>query len=218
MPVAGILFILTLVSGSAQAADVEARKQALHLLDQAAQQHGDLRQARAETLSTMRNRTASCAYCHGAEGNSERGDVPSLAGENAVYLLQRLIRLQEGHNQPRMMHRVVQRSNPEELTSLALFYTGFERSPVEFDATLAKQGAPLYQALCQHCHEADGRGAKGYASLAGQQPRYVADTLTRFRDQRGWRDSPQMRSITEGLSDTDIQALAAYVSGLHTTR
>jgi cytochrome c553 len=203
---------------AAEAADVAARQRAIRLLDEVEAQYGDLSRARAETLETIRDRTAGCALCHGADGNSKRPDVPNLAGENPAYLLQRLIRLQGGLNQPYVMHGVAKRYSPEEMTALALFYSGLERKPVEFDAALAERGAALYATRCQPCHGHDGRAPEGYASLAGQQPEYVVNTLVRFRDQQGWRDNPPMSSIARRLGTAQMQALAAYVASLPETR
>ncbi len=66
---------------------------------------------------------------------------------------------------------------------------------------------------CAGCH-----GAKGVSSnplwpnLAGQKDAYLVKQMKAFRD--GGRKEPMMAPMVKGLSDSDIENLAAYYSGL----
>jgi cytochrome c553 len=57
-------------------------------------------------------------------------------------------------------------------------------------------------------------GSKGYANIAAQHSRYIARTLTDFRDGRGARHNSLMASITHNLTDGDILELAAFIESL----
>lgn len=71
---------------------------------------------------------------------------------------------------------------------------------------------PAAAATCSSCHGATGRGsaAGGYPRLAGQPARYLAKQLHDFKS--GARTNIIMRSIAAGLSDSQIDTLAAYYS------
>ena len=51
-----------------------------------------------------------------------------------------------------------------------------------------------------------------WPNLAGQKRDYLAKQLKAFRDQD--RLDPMMNAIVQSLSDSDIEALAAYYSSL----
>lgn len=65
---------------------------------------------------------------------------------------------------------------------------------------------------CAACHGQDGNSANPvWPSLAGQHAEYTLKQLTDFKD--GRRENPQMSPMATGLSDQDMQDLAAYFSG-----
>ena len=68
-------------------------------------------------------------------------------------------------------------------------------------------------AVCMACHGADGVGVgPEWPNLAGQKELYLAKQMRAFRD--GTRSDPLMSAQAAGLSDEDIEDLAAYYSGL----
>jgi cytochrome c553 len=67
--------------------------------------------------------------------------------------------------------------------------------------------------VCAACHGLDGIGtAPTYPDLAGQTELYLANQMKAIRD--GTRNEPLMAPIVDSLSDTDIDALAAYYANL----
>ena len=87
-------------------------------------------------------------------------------------------------------------------------------------AALAQQPAPsrLHNnlSMCIGCH-----GIAGYKTaypevyhvpkLGGQSPTYLFNALKAYRS--GERNHPSMRGIAAGLSDKDMEELAAYYGG-----
>ena len=64
-------------------------------------------------------------------------------------------------------------------------------------------------APCQTCHGADGRSnVPMYPHLAGQYRDYLAQALREYRS--GARKNPTMNQQAKGLSDAQIEGLAAY--------
>ena len=75
-------------------------------------------------------------------------------------------------------------------------------------------------AACSSCHSPTGGGNSlaGFPSLSGQSSSYTAAQLTAYRE--GVRATDEvyggmMRDVAEGLTDTEILALADYLQGLH---
>ena len=66
---------------------------------------------------------------------------------------------------------------------------------------------------CGACHGLDGRSTMpDMPSLAGQQPEFLAIQLVLFRE--GLRAVPAMREPARGLSDAQVEALAAFYAAL----
>ena len=67
--------------------------------------------------------------------------------------------------------------------------------------------------LCAACHGAEGiSGNDIWPNLAGQKYGYLVKQIKAFRD--GDRIDPMMAPMVSGLTDEDIDNLAAYFSGL----
>jgi len=68
-------------------------------------------------------------------------------------------------------------------------------------------------AACQGCHGAEGVSSSPlWPSLAGQSAAYLEAQLKKFKS--GDRENPVMQPMASGLSDADIQNLAAYFASL----
>lgn len=65
--------------------------------------------------------------------------------------------------------------------------------------------------LCAGCHGPTGAGndALKYPRLAGRDAGFIAQQLRAYKS--GARDNATMRAMTAGLSDNDIDNLAAYI-------
>ena len=75
------------------------------------------------------------------------------------------------------------------------------------------RGAEIAAERCAACHGIDGRSSLAeIPRLAGQQSGFITLQMILFRE--GIRQVPAMQSSTEKLSDTDIEAVAAYYAGL----
>jgi cytochrome c553 len=67
--------------------------------------------------------------------------------------------------------------------------------------------------VCAGCHGPNGISTNPmWPSLAGQKEQYLAKQMRDFRD--GKRADPVMGPMAQGLSDADIENLAAYYAGL----
>ncbi len=93
------------------------------------------------------------------------------------------------------------------IVSSALLALSLSSGAADIEAGKAKAG------MCSSCHGAAGISAMDmWPSLAGQKTGYLAKQLNAFRD--GTRSDPMMNGLAKGLSDADIDNLAAYYNSL----
>lgn len=158
---------------------------------------------------------AFCANCHGEGGNSVKTDVPNLAGQNTSYLLSQVRQFSDGRRKNEFMEGLMKALSNDEKVGIAVFYSSQEviHRPAR-DPALAARGKAYYDRICFRCHGELGLGSDQYARIAGQQPDYLTQTLRRYRDGSGNRVDALMAANTRGMSDSDIQAVVAYVSSM----
>lgn len=172
------------------------------------------------SVEAGRERTLLCSSCHGSDGNSTSPEVPNLAGQNAIYLLEQIEKFSDGRRKNFVMERLARSFTPEDKVNLAIFYSTSQVKPAVADEQLAQDGKRLFQNVCQTCHGVNGRGEQGYARIAGQKVDYMITTLHRFRDNAQHlvpekemkRHSMLMEQVAQDLSDRDIEALANYIA------
>ena len=77
----------------------------------------------------------------------------------------------------------------------------------------AKAGRAKAESVCGVCHGVDGLAKIPEApNLAGQSESYLIEQITAFKS--GERKNEMMSVVVQDLSDTDIENLAAYYSGI----
>jgi len=96
------------------------------------------------------NLVATCAACHGSDGNSVNSDWPKLAGQNQKYIYDQLKLFQSGDRQNALMMAVTPYLNTlkdEDLLDIAAFYESNATSvgQAKDDEELLKLGMSLYR-------------------------------------------------------------------------
>ncbi len=166
-------------------------------------------------VETGRKASFFCANCHGADGNSAIGEVPNLAGQNPVYLLEQIRKFGEGQRKNDFMEKMIRVLSAEEQADIAAFYAQQKvKLRPSVDSSLLEKGGDWFRRACARCHGEQGLGNERIARIAGQQPTYLSLTLIRYRDRTGERVDPQMATNTAFLKDEDIRAVVEYVSHL----
>ena len=67
--------------------------------------------------------SASCAHCHGTDGNSSSGQYPNLAGQTAEYIYLQIKAFKEGTRTDPMMSPMVGILTDQDMRDLADFYS-----------------------------------------------------------------------------------------------
>ena len=153
---------------------------------------------------------AACAKCHGEDGNSTIRGTPGLAGQQPRYFV---LAIQEYLNRERKkapMHEMLPGLSKLDMENLALYFASqapVQRAAPPFGDPAA--GEPL-TAVCGGCHGSHGVSTDtATPGLAGQDPQYLVDAIKAYRTTR---KRENMRLYVTGLSDKDIDNIAAFYS------
>ena len=102
---------------------------------------------------------------------------------------------------------------PDSLLVLSLLTAGSLLSPGSQALAGDAEKGKAKSAVCVACHGTEGISPNPqWPNLAGQKDQYLILALKAYRD--GGRQNPIMSPLAQGLSDEDIENLAAYYSGL----
>lgn len=171
---------------------------------------------REQSYNAGLERISFCSHCHGKDGNSRRDYIPNLAGQNPLYLFNAFEKFANGQRQDFVMSKLAPRLTQEDRVNIAMYYSvqkvQIRTEPV--DAALAAQGKTLFQSTCIGCHGTSAQGLESMPRLAGQPGEYLRRTLRAFRDNDPGRSGSLMAPIAAGLSDQQIDGVAAYLQQL----
>jgi cytochrome c553 len=168
---------------------------------------------------------AYCEVCHGpsAQGFVGYYPIPRLAGQQVAYIENQLRGFIARKRTNPIMANVAHTLSPAMLTALATRFHDLNPAPVggapadlvSAGETIYKQGVPNASVpACAGCHGPDAKGNDQFPRLAGQLYPYVVRQLTNWSTERAEELSGIMAPIAHNLNKSQIEEVAAYVSGL----
>jgi len=167
-----------------------------------------------------------CQGCHGEFGLSLEELIPNLAGQYASYIAKQLRNFQSGERKHQIMSAMAMTINDADLTNIAAYFASQKKmqgygsvvNPVAKNLFLNGDKSRNILA-CVGCHGVNGKGKAPdiatYPVIGGQHKEYLRMQLMNWR--KGERtNSPGgvMNKIAKSLTDSEIEALAVYISGL----
>ncbi len=172
-----------------------------------------------------KEKSAVCAACHGADGNSAIANFPKLAAQNERYILKQLNDIKAGNRQVVEMTGLLDNLSDQDLADIAAYYASKAGSVGHAAKDLVEAGEKIYRAgiadkgvaACTACHAPTGAGnaQAGFPAVGGQHAAYVEKQLKSFRNgQRNNDPQGMMRDIATKLSDAEIKAVSSYIQGL----
>ena len=172
------------------------------------------------------SKAATCAACHGADGNSLNPEWPSLAGQHAGYIAQQLKAFKEGVRENASMAPMVANLSEQDMDELGNHFAALPPKIGTIAAEDIAAGEKLYRGgnaesgvpACMACHGPNGAGNPGadYPALRGQHAKYTSIQLNAYRDgTRAGDDKGIMQTITKKMTEAEIESVAKYINALY---
>ncbi|WP_199610080.1 c-type cytochrome [Flocculibacter collagenilyticus] len=178
-------------------------------------------------------KAATCAACHGADGNSMVDMYPKIAGQHAEYIYKQLKEFKlgmtsggsEGRVDP-VMGGMAMPLSDQDMKDVSAFFASQTMTQGATPENVIEKGEALYRGgdlergipACQACHGPRGVGQSlaGFPMISFQHANYTKIQLEKFRSGERANDmNAIMRDIAKKLTDEDIEILSKYVAGLH---
>jgi cytochrome c553 len=179
-------------------------------------------------------KTALCAGCPGADGNSAMATFPKLAGQGEKYLTKQLNDIKSGARTVPEMTGMLTNFSEQDLADIAAYYAsktiqmaGAKEENLDRGESLFRGGNPETGVpACTGCHSPAGNGnaPAGYPAIGGQFAQYTAKQLRAFRTgahdpendtaRTNDGDTRVMRGVAAHMSDVEIEAVSNFIAGL----
>jgi cytochrome c553 len=169
-----------------------------------------------------------CGACHGVNGVATVPGAPNLAGQSQRYLVAQLEMIKSGARAAPLMAGQLNSLSSADLENIGAYFAAMPAPVGQADGTQLLLGEQIYRAgvatkgvpACTACHAPTGAGnpPAGFPHIGGQRSDYVVAQLTAYREGVRGTDANfgnAMQQIANGLTDSDIKAVASYIQGLH---
>ncbi|MGD8557372.1 MAG: c-type cytochrome [Chromatiales bacterium] len=171
-------------------------------------------------------KSAMCAGCHMADGNSVNGMWPKLAGQHESYIIKQLQDFKAGDRVDPTMQPMAAGLSEDDMANLAAFYSSQTLKVGEADPALVEKGKEIFMsgnaasgvAACSSCHAPNGVGnpAANFPALQGQHADYTVKQLKDFRAGNRANDAGKMmQNVAAKMTDEEIAAVSSYIQGLN---
>ena len=170
--------------------------------------------------------SATCAACHGADGNSVNPDWPKIAGQGQAYLIKQLHDFRSDKRvDPSMTAMAKGIKSDADVADLAAYYASVKAKPGVAKPDMIAKGEAIYKggiassgiAACAACHGPTGSGnpAAKFPKISGQHAKYTVTQLMNFKAAKRNNDTGKMmRNVALKMTDAEMTAVAEYISGL----
>lgn len=173
--------------------------------------------------------SATCAACHGMDGNSINPIWPSLAGQHEEFLIRQITLFKNGDRENALMAPMVASLSDQDIEDLAAYFSAQKLQLKAADPEMVELGKKIYQGgdqarnipACMSCHGPTGQGnpVSGYPLLANQHAAYTAIQLRAYKAGRKSVNQDDvngqvMADVAQYMSEAEIDAVSSYIQGL----
>lgn len=190
-------------------------------------------QATDGDVEAGKTKSATCAACHGPDGNATIPMYPKIAGQHAGYIYKQLkefkLAMETGGKEGRMnavMGGMVMPLSDQDMKDLSAYFASQTMTAGSTPEDIIPAGQALYRGgdmergipACQACHGPRGVGQSlaGFPKVSFQHPEYIKSQLELFRSGKRANDmNGMMQDIAVKLTDEEIDIISKYMAGLH---
>ncbi|GAC1390101.1 MAG: hypothetical protein NVSMB34_03100 [Variovorax sp.] len=177
---------------------------------------------------SLEAKVAMCIGCHGIKGYQasfpEVYRVPMISGQSAKYIASALNAYKQGDRRHPTMRSIATTLSEQDISDIAGYYAtnGADASHSLADKPNrepdAQVAALLQKAACVSCHGSNfSKPIDVYPKIAGQHADYLFAALRAYKAENNavlGRNNAVMGAIAKQFSNTELKALANYVSSL----
>jgi cytochrome c553 len=172
--------------------------------------------ATAARADSIEEKAALCSACHGENGLPAEPAVPIISGQHSGYLYLQLRDFQKGVRKDDRMTPIVADMTKEEASALAEYFAGKPwpktNAPAASKADKDAAMVAINSVVCTSCHLDQFQGDSSVPRLTGQQPEYLAKTMSEFRS--GTRaNNPGMSDLMKTCTSDQLASMAKYLAG-----
>ncbi len=150
--------------------------------------------------------SASCGGCHGEDGVSSSPATPSLAGQDAQFIAAALLEYKNGSRVNDTMKGLAASLDDKAMKNLAAYFASQTPKAPNVRKPLS---TGEWVERCNRCHGVNGNSTDPrFPMLASQRVEYLQKALLDYKAQT--RKSSEMQAMAGGLSEDDIDNLAAF--------
>ena len=172
-----------------------------------------------------KTKSALCAGCHGADGNSINVIWPKLAGQHASYLEKQIYEFKNGTRADPVMMGMVAALSDADIADISAYFASQPLTSAEFDKDLLEKGEAIYRGgitetsvpACIACHgpAGEGNGPAIFPAVKSQHAEYTVAQLKKFKASSRANDpGKMMRNVAVRMLDSEMAAVAAYMAAL----
>jgi cytochrome c553 len=159
-----------------------------------------------------------CLACHGATGQSETEDVPSLGAQPSKYMLIQLFMFREKLRLVEPMTELTKGWSDADLQQAADFIATLPPPKPPADpanpARPERARALVEQNHCNVCHRPDFSGQENVPRLADQREDYLLKALREYKSGARHGYEPTMAEVLQPIDDAQLVEFAYYLSRL----
>ncbi len=172
-----------------------------------------------------KTKSATCAACHGMDGNSPMNVWPNLAGQDSSYIFKQLQDFKAARRTNEVMSPMGAPLNEPDMKDLAAYFSSQTIKAGGSETNMGGLGEQIYKKgnikqriiACVGCHGLNGEGNPKLQAPAvgGQHAEYMVLQLKAFKSGSRSNDTGKMmRNIVASMTEDEIDAVAQYISGL----
>jgi cytochrome c553 len=173
----------------------------------------------AGTLSAFADpseKLAPCLACHGAEGQSDIANVPSLGAQPTPYSIIQLFLFREKMRVAEPMNEMTKELSDDDLRAMADAIAALPppkppAAPGD-PARLARAAPLIAQNHCNICHRPDFSGQENVPRLADQREDYLLKSLRDYKSGARHGYEPTMAEVLQPLDDAQLVEFAYYLA------
>jgi cytochrome c553 len=171
--------------------------------------------ASAADAEAGKRKAEPCAACHGPGGNSPDATVPSLAGQQPLYVYYQLLNFRDERRKDARMSPMAAGMSDADMKDLGAYFSQQKpkapAAPPPPDKVEA--GKALAQRFhCNQCHMPDFTGQQHIPRLASQHYEYLVAQLKGYKSGTRADLDGLMTESAQPLTEADITAVSAYLA------